>query len=476
MEQIWRSTPPVPQPGHRIGNYEIVRPIGQGGFGIVYLANDLQLNREVALKVPRIDVITDDDRRKRFEREALIVADLDHPGIAPVYEAKLQASTPYIASAYYPYQDLGTWLNSREQSVPWRQAVAFVIQVAHAAQHAHDRGVIHRDLKPGNILLSIKNSDPDKQEANGEQQSLEQFDPKLTDFGMAKSLIDDAMDTRSSVLIGTPLYMAPEQFRSYDTVAAKSPAASIDIYALGCLLFELTTGKAPFAGGSYLEVVEAARDTPAPRLREKRPDIPQELNTICGICLEKEPTNRYSSAGDLARDLQNCLDGEPIFGRPPSFLQRFKTWAHQPDRIWHAGLYAVVVHSLLLVWLTIATSLMFFQPGLFANFEMGTNGFFLLFVEAVKLAFTVHVPMVFIGWQVFRGRRWAVWTGVVLSALCLIPPLLLSLGAIDLFAAVYQDSPYHRVMTATMVLLLMLTQFAIFILALIAQRRKFAGR
>ena len=205
---MWRTAAHMPNSGDRIGNYEIVRPVGQGGFGTVYLANDLELNRKVALKLPRADIVSDRDSRERFEREALICADLDHPAIVRVYEAKLNIKTPYIASAYYAGPDLGTWLAAREKPVPWRHAVAFMAKLADAVQYAHDRGVIHRDLKPSNILLAFKDKTPENQDNAWVHYDLEHFEPKLTDFGMAKSILEEQVNTRSSLLIGTPLYMA----------------------------------------------------------------------------------------------------------------------------------------------------------------------------------------------------------------------------------------------------------------------------
>ena len=469
---MWRAAAPLPNSGDRIGSYEIVRPVGQGGFGTVYLANDIQLNRKVALKLPRADIVNDRDRRERFEREALICADLDHPAIVRVYEAKLNVKTPYIASAYYAGPDLGTWLAGREQPVPWRHAVAFMAKLADAVKYAHDRGVIHRDLKPSNILLAFKDTGLENQDNAWVHHDLEQFEPKLTDFGMAKSIMEEQVNTRSSLLIGTPLYMAPENF---DGTATRTPAVAIDIYAFGCLLFELITGKTPFAGGSYLDVVESVRRAPAPRLRETAEDIPKELDTICGICLEKEPEDRYSSAGELANDLRSCLVGKSIVGRPPNFWQRLQTWARQPERIWQAGMFAVVIHTIMMVWLFFASSLTFFKPSLFAELGGDSEGFSQLYADAALIMLTAHLPMLFIGWKTRQGRGWAIWTGTILSFIGLFPPLLLGLGVMEIFTDVYQNSPYHRLAMSALIFLLTAAQLALYTAALIAHRRKTSG-
>lgn len=466
---MWSAAALIPNHGHRIGDYEIIRPVGQGGFGIVYLAYDLQQNRNVALKLPRMDTIANQDRRDRFEREAQICADLDHPAIVQVHEAKLNVATPYIASAYYPGPDLGAWLSHRGQPVPWRQAVEFIVQLADAVQYAHDRGVIHRDLKPSNILLAFKETNPEKQENTWERCGLEDFQPKLTDFGMAKSLVEEQVNTRSSMLVGTPLYMAPEHF---DGSEANSPAAAVDIYALGCLLFEVVTGKAPFAGGSYLEVVEAVRISPAPRLLETNLDVPKELDTICRICLEKEPKNRYSSVAELTSDLQNCLTGKQIAGRPPSVWQRFQTWTRHPVRILQAGLYTFVIHLVLMVWVLFATSLTILQPSLFSKFDIDSSGFSQLYADAAFIVLTMHLPMIIIGWQTRLGRGWAVCSGAILSIICIIPPLLLCLGKIEMFADVYRNSEYHRLAMAALIFILMTFQLAFYAIALIAHCRK----
>ena len=469
---MWRTAAHMPNSGDRIGNYEIVRPVGQGGFGTVYLANDLELNRKVALKLPRADIVSDRDSRERFEREALICADLDHPAIVRVYEAKLNIKTPYIASAYYAGPDLGTWLAAREKPVPWRHAVAFMAKLADAVQYAHDRGVIHRDLKPSNILLAFKDKTPENQDNAWVHYDLEHFEPKLTDFGMAKSILEEQVNTRSSLLIGTPLYMAPENF---DGTATRAPTIAIDVYAFGCLLFELISGKTPFAGGSYLDVVDSVRRVPAPRLRESAQDIPKELDTICGICLEKEPKDRYSSAGELAVDFQNCLAGKSIAGRPPNFWQRFQTWTRQPERIWQAGMFTVAIHSVMMVWLFFASSLTFFKPSLLTELVGNNEEFSQIYADTVQIMLTVHLPMLLIGWKTQQGQGWAIWTGTIFSFIGLFPPLLLGLGVMEIFAAVYQNSPYHRLAVSALIFLLMATQLALYTAALTAHRRKTSG-
>ena len=246
LEQLWAAPgtthgPDADLPGLRFGRYQLRGLRGQGAFGVVYLARDTQLDRDVAIKIPRAQVLADVEKRGRFEAEASAAAMLDHPGIITVYEADLTGPTPYIASAFCPGPDLGEWLASEHWPTSWSDATAFIAQLADAVQYAHERGVYHRDLKPSNVLLmprgdcphftsdsgqSIevsRETDSDGAPSSGELGTvpiasaygkLSDYQPKLTDFGLAKLTQMTAAETRSSLLLGTPLYMAPEQLES----------------------------------------------------------------------------------------------------------------------------------------------------------------------------------------------------------------------------------------------------------------------
>lgn len=459
------APPPLPafgpKAGQRIDHYEIDRPLGHGTFGVVYLARDLMLDRDVALKFPRPEVLLDAAKRRRFESEAKVSARFDHPAIVPIHEANLDGPTPYIASAYCPGMDLADWLAGRDSPVPYEQAVRLVIQLARAVQYAHEQGVVHRDLKPGNVLLISMDGDG---EAFAE---LDQYAPRLTDFGLAK-LTDGALpDTRSSVLVGTPLYMAPEQL---DGNVPEAWAAAVDVYALGCLLFEVLTGRTPIEGTTYVEVADALRKTPPPKLRNLRRDVPRELETICAICLEKEPQARYHSVGALADDLQNCLDGRPIHGRPPSLLERFTVWRRLPQRIREAGIYALLIHILLSLYLAACVF------GLHHLQWLSGRELHDTLWEVFSAWITLHVPMAILGAMTWRGHGWAIWLGAAMSVFCVLAPLLSILGLAPVFTFVYRNAEYHAFTGYSMILILMLVQLLFYTFAVAAYRHMQRGR
>ncbi len=307
-----KSTLPTFIP-RRIGRYDVQCLIGRGSFGIVCHARDELLNRDVALKLPRPEVLDDAERMARFESEARIAAALDHPGIVPLYEADLQGDQPFLASAFCSGPDLGQWLQQQSEPLHVTDAVLLMLHLAEAITYAHEQGVVHRDLKPTNILLQSRDGDVDS------PSSLAQAIPRITDFGLAKSLESELADTRSSMMIGTPLYMAPEQLDS-GSVEAGNP--SVDIYALGCILFELLTGRTPTPGETYVHVVDALRTTVPPKLRTIRVDVSRDLENVCAKCLEKRPADRYTSVAGLASDLTRLLDGQEVLARPVSLLRR----------------------------------------------------------------------------------------------------------------------------------------------------------
>jgi hypothetical protein len=312
-----------------LGRFRIRRELGRGGFGIVFLAEDPRLGREVALKVPRPELAGEPGLRQRFLREAHSAAALDHPNVASVYEAGEAEGLCYIASAYCPGGNLAAWLRRQPGPVPLRQAASLAATLAGAMQHAHERGVLHRDLKPSNILLAAP---------LGEASELE-FVPKVTDFGLAKLLegVDD--DTTSGLLLGTPAYMAPEQAEG----RTKSVGVATDVYAVGVILYELLTGRTPFHGPSLIMTLDQVRAAEPMAPRVLRPDVPLDLEVICLKCLQKSPRDRYASASALASDLHRFLRHEPILARPVGFATRAWRWCRRPERIRNAQVVALLI-------------------------------------------------------------------------------------------------------------------------------------
>jgi tetratricopeptide (TPR) repeat protein len=301
----------VPQPNESAAppGYELLGELGKGTFGTVYKARDLKLKRVVALKVMRPDV----DRRHlpRFLFEAEAVARMQHPNIVQIFEVGEFQGRYFCALEYVDGGSLDRMLGG--QPLPPRQAADLVQELALAMHYAHQQGVIHRDLKPGNLLF--RRSQPGPQEGDVSVM-LKAGRLKITDFGLAKRLDDDAGHTVAGALIGTPSYMAPEQAEGKDV----GPVA--DVWALGAILYEMLTGRPPFMGKGVYETLQMVRyDEPVPPRKRVR-KVPRDLETICLKCLRKEPARRYASALELAADLARFRAGEPIAARPVGRAER----------------------------------------------------------------------------------------------------------------------------------------------------------
>ena len=304
--------------GWRLGNYQILEEIGRGGMGVIYRARQRHSRRIVALK--RILTYHADSQETlvRFRREAEAAARLDHPNILPIYE--VGENEDGLPSFSMKFAAGGSLLDAAPtlRNDP-RRIVNLMAKVARAVQYAHEQGILHRDLKPGNILL----------DGRGE--------PLVSDFGLAKWLDTTSNLTQTLTIFGTPGYIAPEQANG--AAAKLTPAA--DIYSLGAILFNLLTGRPPFLGEHALAVVKQAAEKPAPKLRSLVPTLDRDLETICAKCLEGESNARYRSAGDLAEDLERWLAGRHIVARPVSAPARVWRWSRRNPLV--AGMAALVL-------------------------------------------------------------------------------------------------------------------------------------
>jgi serine/threonine-protein kinase len=367
-----------------LGDYELLEVIGQGGMGIVYRARQKSLNRIVALKMIRAGQLATADDLHRFRNEARTAANLDHPGLVPIFEVGEQDGRLYYTMKLIEGGSLTARL-ARFKGNP-RLAAELMAAIAKAIQYAHEQGILHRDLKPSNILL----------DRDGR--------PHVTDFGLAKWFEEDSTLTDSGIVVGTPGFMSPEQ--AAGRYRDMSPLA--DVYGLGAILYAALTGRAPFRALTTLETLEQVRSLdPIPPARLE-PQLPRALEAVCLKCLRKEPRLRYPSARDLGEDLERFLAGQPTKARPANPATLFWLWCRRPQRIRDGGLAMVTVNAI--AFITFAVGLLGVVLGVVPVVEREP-------VAAYALACMVanFAPGIWLGVKTLQRRLWAIWGGNLLT-------------------------------------------------------------
>jgi serine/threonine protein kinase/tetratricopeptide (TPR) repeat protein len=300
-----------------LGDYELLEEVGRGGQGVVFRARQKSLNRTVALKVISLGQWASQAHLKRFRREAEAAASLDHPSIVPIYEVGEREGSCYFSMKFVEGGQLDEVVRREPMSI--RHAAELIAKVARTVHYAHEHGILHRDIKPGNILLDQKG------------------EPHLTDFGLARLVETESTVTRTLEVLGTPSYMAPEQAIGNNA----DLTSATDVYGLGAVLYQLLTRHPPFAGGTTYETIRLLLDTEPRPPRLLNPKVDRDLSTICLKCLEKDPQRRYSSALALAEDLEHWLKHEPIRAKRSGFLTHVRKWVRRKPAI--AALIASLV-------------------------------------------------------------------------------------------------------------------------------------
>ena len=300
------------------GEYELLREIARGGMGVVYEARQKTLKRIVAVKMILSGALASEEDVKRFRTEAQAAAGLQHPGIVSIHEVGVCQGQHYFSMDLVEGCSLADLVT--DKALPDEQAARYVKLVAEAVQFAHGQGTLHRDLKPSNILIARASDEP-----------------RITDFGLAKQLNDDSGLTATGARLGTPSYMSPEQAAGEtDQVGPVS-----DVYSLGAILYELLTGHPPFRGSTVMQTLTMAMDHEPVPPRQQNPAIPRGLETVCLKCLQKNPADRYPSAGELAADLNRFLNGEPVWARRAGIIERSRRWLWNHRRMAVAALAVV---------------------------------------------------------------------------------------------------------------------------------------
>jgi hypothetical protein len=384
----------------RIPGYEVDGVLGRGGMGIVYKSRQVAADRVVALKVLLHGPHASQDTLERFRVEAKAIARLQHPHIVQVYEVGEHDGLPFFSLEYCP----GGSLDKKLAGTPLmaREAATLVQELALAIHAAHQKGIIHRDLTPANVLLA------------------EDGTPKVTDFGLAK-MVDETGRTVTGAVMGTPPYMAPEQ--AAGRVQSIGPAT--DVYALGAILYELLTGRPPFRAAVPMDTLQQVlSDEPVPPSRLQR-KIPADLETICLKCLEKSPGQRYKSADALAGDLRRFLDGLPIQARRPGMAAQIRSWLRRPERMRDAGLIQI--------WIATTYSIVVIAQ----CFRIG-SGYpkgFLVSVHTpsvllyICLWSVIGVLGTWFGLKTIAQKQWAIWAGLVWSLSQLLSKLFVGLDS-----------------------------------------------
>lgn len=372
--------------GQRFGEYEILDVIARGGMGAVYKARQRNLNRLVALKVILTGALASEEEIQRFTTEAEAAARLSHPGIVPVYEMGTHGGRHFFSMPLMPN---GT-LSEKVAEAPLNdvEAAALIRDIAIAIQYAHDQGVLHRDLKPSNILMD------------------EHQQPRIADFGLARRVDADSDLTQTGQILGTPEYMSPEQaFGSSSSIDERS-----DVYGLGAILYRLLVGRPPFQAPSRLDVVILVREeTPVPP-RQLNRKISVDLNVICMKCLEKEPEQRYTSANELADDLNACLEGRPIKAKPVGLARSTWRWytGRRESAVLVAGGYALLTGIIFAAWnvmgfVMVPIHEVYGKTVWEAWFEIGAS------------TISLTIPLIVIGYFTLRKNHYAIIAGLLLT-------------------------------------------------------------
>lgn len=439
--------PGVPQ---QIGRYRLNRFIGSGGFGMVFEAEDSILQRRVAIKLPKADLIAAPEMLKCFLAEARAVANLHHPAILNPLDADIVDYQPYIVYPFCPGPNLAQWILQQQAPIPARLAAEIALSLVEAIAFSHAANVLHRDIKPANVLLF----------PSVDQSSEFPYRVTLTDFGLAKAASFDSELSSSSLLGGTLLYLAPEQITHPSSLACTS-----DLYSIGVVLYELLTLKRPFESDNLLDLMKKITDDLPKAAAVLNSDIPNDLNAVCMKCIEKQPAHRYASATELAEDLRRYLKGQAVQAKPKTLSQRATIWLRAPMRRRELGTLSTV----LAVFVTLWTMVCFAVLRLLGEVDFSVA---YAFKNTLGLTVTVAIPLALAGRSLSRGSRTAAFVGFASSLSGAVVSLLAFSRYPIAFPELYGPNPIARTAVFTLLAIAFLSLASMYAAILATWERK----